>query len=52
MKNLSVFTLIIAIFVLTPLMASADFSDGLVLNFSFDEGEGDIAGDILSLIHI
>ena len=46
MKNLSVFTLIIAIFVLTPLMASADFSGGLVLNFSFDEGEGEIAGDI------
>ena len=51
MKNLSVFTLIIAIFVLTPLIASADFSEGLVLNFSFDEGEGEIAGDISGNSH-
>lgn len=46
MKNLSIFTLIVALFMLTPLVTSADFSEGLILNFSFDEGEGDIAGDI------
>lgn len=45
MKTLSIFTLIIAVFVLTPLVTSADFSEGLVLNFSFDEGSGDIAED-------
>ncbi len=45
MKTLSIFTLILALFVLTPLITSADFSEGLVLNYSFDEGEGDIAGD-------
>lgn len=45
MKTLSIFTLIIAVFVLTPLVTSADFSEGLVLNFSFDEGSGDVAED-------
>ncbi len=45
MKTLSIFTLIIALFVLTPLITSADFSEGLVLNFSFDEGSGDVAED-------
>lgn len=30
---------------LAPLTLSADYTEGLVLNFSFDEGEGDIAND-------
>ncbi len=30
---------------LTPLTFSADYTEGLVLIFSFDEGEGDIAND-------
>ena len=45
MRILSISTLIIALFVLTPLVVSADFSQGLVLNFSFDEGSGDVAED-------
>jgi hypothetical protein len=46
MKILSISTLIIALFVLTPLVTSADFSEGLVLNLSFDEGSGDVAEDL------
>ena len=45
MKILRISTLIIALFVLTPLVTSADFSEGLVLNFSFDEGSDDVAVD-------
>ncbi len=45
MKILSISTVIIALFALTPLVNSADFSEGLVLNFSFDEGSGDVAVD-------
>jgi hypothetical protein len=45
MKILSIFTLIVTLFVLIPLITSADFSEGLVLSFSFDEGSGDVAED-------
>lgn len=45
MKILSLSSLIIALFVFLPLCVSADYSEGLVLNFSFDEGAGDAAED-------
>ena len=45
MKNFYCFSLIIALLVLLPIFVSADYSEGLVLNFSFDEGAGDVAED-------
>lgn len=46
MKIVSVLSLTFALFILIPLIASSDYSEGLVLNFAFDEGAGDIAEDM------
>ena len=45
MKFLSIFTLTIALLVFLPLLSYADYTEGLVLAFSFDEGSGDVAED-------
>ncbi len=45
MKIISLSSLILLLCLFTPLIASADYSEGLVLNFSFDEGAGDVAED-------
>lgn len=45
MKIISLSSLILMLSILTPFMAYADYSEGLVLNFSFDEGSGDVAED-------
>ena len=46
MRILSISILIVALFVLTPLITSANFADGLILNHSYDEGAGDVAEDL------
>ena len=46
MNRVIIMAVTLSLFVLMPLLSSADYSAGLVLNFSFDEGSGDVAMDL------
>ena len=51
MRNFVVYGLIASVLMLMPFATFADFSDGLVLYLSLDEGSGDVAGDLSGLGH-
>ena len=46
MNKVIIMAVTLSLFVLIPLLSSADYSAGIVLNFSFDEGSGDVAMDL------
>jgi hypothetical protein len=46
MRNLIVYGFVASILMLMPFSTFADFTEGLILYLPFDEGEGDVAGDI------
>ena len=45
-RKLVIYVLVALILILTPLVAFADFKEGLVLYLPFDEGKGDVAKDV------
>ncbi len=45
MSKVRIITIALALVLLTPFITQGDYSEGLVLNFSFDEGAGNIAED-------
>ena len=51
MRNFVVYGLIASVLMLMPFATFADFSDGLVLYLSLDEGSGDVAEDLSGLGH-